>query len=145
MGAYGIHPPGSIKPLVAYEAETLASAATTLGAIIDTNGFQGYAVFTMSVGTFTGSGCTLAAKITESDASDASGPADVTGAAFANVTASNDEAVYSGVINLTGRERYLRVSITTSGTVTTAPVAITCQLTQPSNSAHQDVAYSFDV
>ena len=58
-----------------------------------------------------GSSGTVDVKVQESDASGGS-YTDVTGAAFTQVTASNDDATYVGRINLNGTKRFLKVVMT---------------------------------
>jgi hypothetical protein len=145
MGAYGPHPASGMKPFVALEAQSITSATTTNGTAIDTRGFEGYAVFLFNAGTFTGASPAMDLKVQEDDNSGFSSATDVTSAAFAQVTTANDAAVFAGCVQLTGRERYLRVSAVSSGTITAIPMGVTCLLTQAGDSAHQDVTYSFDV
>ena len=147
MGAYGMTPATAFKVVDAEVAVTYASASTFNGTEIDTRDFDGgWAVFVVSAGNFTGAGCTAAIKIQETDVTGFGGTvADVSGAAFANITASNDNTVYIGAVRLQGRQRFLRCHTTTSGTVTTAPLAVVCLLYGAGSSASQSVAHSFTV
>lgn len=128
-------------------AVTYASASTFSGTEIDTRDFDGgWAVFVVSAGTFTGAGCTAAIKIQETDVTGFGGTvADVSGAAFANITSANDNDVYVGSVRLQGRQRFIRCHTTTSGTVTTAPLSVTCLLFGAGSSASQTKAFSFTV
>lgn len=80
-------------------------AVTTNGTGVDTMGFH-QALIILNVGTVTTS---LDVKVQESS-DDGSGDsyADITGAAFTQVTTANDNAIYVARINLTGTERYIR-------------------------------------
>ena len=110
------------KPISAYPAVTLASAATTLGAAVDMSGF-GEATYIFDTGTLTGAACAADVKITESATSGGS-YADITGAAFAQVVAANDVATYLGRVRVNPAKPFQKVSVTTSGTVTTCPIAV---------------------
>jgi len=81
-------------------------AGTTNGTGVDTLGFH-QALVILNVGTVTTS---LDVKLQESsDNGSGDSFADITGAAFTQVTTGNDNAVYVARVNLTGTERYIRV------------------------------------
>ena len=82
------------------------AAGTVNGPAIDRRGFEEALVVVNSGAN--GTNGTVDVKVQESDASD-SGFADITGAAFAQITEANDNNVYVGRLNLTGRKRYIRV------------------------------------
>jgi hypothetical protein len=78
------------------------------GAGVDCRGFD-EALIVVAAGVVTGSG-SHAFKVQESgDNAVADAYADVTDAAFTAITASNDNTVYVGRVNLRERQRYLRV------------------------------------
>lgn len=79
---------------------------TQVSSAIDTLGYR-EAIFVLYAGTL--STGTTDVTITECDTSGGSYAA-ITGAAFTQVTSSNDNALYVGRINLDGRKRYLKVS-----------------------------------
>jgi len=81
-------------------------AVTTNGTGVDTRGYH-QALVILNVGTVTTS---LDVKVQESSDDDtADSYADITGAAFTQVTTANDNAIYVARINLTGTERYIRI------------------------------------
>ena len=81
-------------------------AVTTNGTGIDTRGYH-QALVILNVGTVTTS---LDVKVQESSDDDtADSYADISGAAFTQVTTANDNAIYVARINLTGTERYIRI------------------------------------
>jgi hypothetical protein len=82
------------------------AAGTVNGPAIDRRGFEEALVVVNSGAN--GTGGTVNIKVQESDVSD-SGFADITGAAFVEITEANDETVYVGRLNLVGRKRYLRL------------------------------------
>lgn len=96
------------KAVVGIVADNHA-AGTVNGAAIDRKGFE-EALIVVNSGT-NGTGGTADIKVQESDAA-GSGFADVTGAAFTQITESNDNNVYVGRLNLIGRKRYIRVVAT---------------------------------
>ena len=100
-----------VKAVVGIVADNHA-AGTVNGPAIDRKGFE-EALVVVNSGT-NGTGGTVDIKIQESDAS-GSGFADITDAAFAQITEANDNTVYVGRLNLVGRKRYLRV-VATVGT-----------------------------
>lgn len=98
--------------------QVIASATTTNGSSIDTGpiGPQMMSAL-LNVGTLVGAGNTVAAKIQES-ADGSTGWVDVTGATFTSVTAAGfGWCIFQNAL------RYVRVVITTTGTVTSAPVS----------------------
>lgn len=95
-------------------AQAIAAAAhavgTVNGAAIDTVGFHD-AMFTLNVGSADPDGF-LDVKIQES-ADGSTGWADITGAAFVQVTTTNANAIYQGAVKMTpSRKRYLRAVAT---------------------------------
>jgi len=88
------------------------AVGTVNGPAIDRRGFE-EALVVVNSGV-NGTGGTVNVKVQESDASD-SGFADITDAAFSEITEDNDNTVYVGRLNLVGRKRYLRV-VATVGT-----------------------------
>lgn len=81
-------------------------AVTTNGTGVDTLGYH-QALVVLNVGTVTTS---LDVKVQESsDNGSGDSFADVSGAAFTQVTTANDNAIYVARINLDARERYIRV------------------------------------
>lgn len=89
------------------------TAASTNGAVVDTRGFtRALAIFDSAPsGTGTASDC----KLQEGDQADGSDMADVTGAAFAQVTTSGGAKIQVMDIDLSKRKRYLRLVHTGSG------------------------------
>lgn len=89
---------------------TIASAAHAAGTVngdaVDTAGFKDVKAVVNS-GTNVATG-TADIKIQESD-NGSTGWADITGAAFTQITTANDNAVYTGRVRMTpSRKRYLR-------------------------------------
>ena len=78
-------------------------------AAIDTAGYH-QAMIVFNAGTVGSSG-TVDVKVQECDTSGGS-YTDVSGAAFTQVTASNDDATYVGRVNLNGTKRFLKVVLT---------------------------------
>jgi len=104
-----------VKPVVGILAAN-RSTGTVNGPAIDRLGFED-ALVVVNSGT-NGTNGTVDIKIQESDASD-SGFADISGAAFPQITTDNDETIYVGRLKLTGRKRYIRV-VATVGTAACA-------------------------
>jgi len=97
----------SVKAVVGLASDEY-SAATVNGTGLDCRGFTDALVIVNS-GTTVGSG-TLNIKVQESSDDDvADSYADVTDATFTEITAANDVTVYVGRVDLSGRERYLRI------------------------------------
>jgi hypothetical protein len=95
----------AFKAAVGISADDYGAGAQT-GTGVDTLGFH-QALVVLNVGTVTTS---LDVKLQESSDNGGSDTfADITGAAFTQVTTANDVAVYVGRVNLTGTERYIRV------------------------------------
>jgi hypothetical protein len=92
-----------LKAVVGLKADNWA-AGTQNGTGIDRLGFE-EALVILNAG-INGTSGTVNAKVQESD--DNSTFTDITGAAFAQVTESNDDTIYIGRINLIGRKRYIR-------------------------------------
>ena len=80
---------------------------------LDTQGYR-FAVVLLECGTFTGDE-TLDLKVQAATTSGGS-YSDVTGAAFTQISTSNDAAVYFGVLRLDGAARYLQLVGTQAGT-----------------------------
>ena len=81
-------------------------AVTTNGSGVDGKGYH-QALIVLNVGTVTTS---LDVKVQESsDNGSGDSYADISGAAFTQVTTANDNAIYVARINLDARERYIRV------------------------------------
>lgn len=114
------------KQISALAAITHASAATFLGAAVDCSGY-GEVTYIMDTGILTGAACATDVKITESATSGGT-YTDITGAAFAQVTASNDVATYLGRVRVNPAKPFQKVSETTSGTVTTCPISVSAIL-----------------
>lgn len=125
------------KQISALAAITHASAATFLGAAVDCSGYD-EVTYILDVGIMTGAGCTSNVKITESATSGGT-YADITGAAFAELTASNDVATYLGRVRVNPLKPFQKVSETTSGTVTTCPISVSAILSK-SNGLRKPVA-----
>ena len=85
------------------------STGTDNSSAIDTAGYH-QAMVVFNAGTVGSSG-TVDVKVQESDASGGT-YTDVSGAAFTQVTASNDDATYVGRVNLNGTKRFIRVVLT---------------------------------
>lgn len=85
------------------------STGTDNSSAIDTAGYH-QAMVVFNAGTVGSSG-TVDVKVQESDASGGT-YTDVSGAAFTQVTASNDDTTYVGRVNLNGTKRFIRVVLT---------------------------------
>jgi len=116
----------NVKQISAYPAVTLASAATTLGAAVDCSGYD-KVTYILDTGTFTGASCAADVKIVESAASGGT-YSDIVGAVFVQVVAANDVATYVGRVHVNPAKPFQKVSITTSGTVTTCPISVSALL-----------------
>ena len=101
--------------------QSAAAAAEAFTSSIDCLGYR-WAEIKLSTGTATGTIAT--SNIEESDSS-GSGFADVTGANFPAITASNDDAAYVIKLDMTKRKRYLRVAYD----VDTNPVLMSIEAT----------------
>lgn len=96
--------------------------ATNVSAAIDTLGFT-EALIVLYAGTCSATG-TLDVTVTECDTSGGTYAA-ITGAAFTQITASNDVAQpYHGRISLVGRERYLKISSVVGTDVAEAAIVV---------------------
>lgn len=96
------------RNIKAYQSIKPQSSSTTVnGTAIDTAGYD-EAVVVLDCGTTATSG-TLNVKVQEATDAAFTTPVDITGAAFTQVTPTNDDAIYVGVINLEKRLRYIRV------------------------------------
>ncbi len=146
MSLYGRSPETYCQPHVGIRTQRLTTATTVTGDAIDTKGWDGgYAVVLLNAGTFTGASPSLAVKVTEDSAADMPSAADIAGAAFAAITTANDAALYVGRIHLHGRERFLQVSATSSGTITIIEFGVTVELQGPRQSDYQTGTYTFSV
>lgn len=104
----------ALKAVQAIQADAHA-AGTVNGSAIDTKGFHEVLV-ALNAGA-NGSSGTVDVKVQESD-DGSTGWVDITGAAFVQVTESNDVAIYQGRVRMTPtRKRYLRV-VAVVGTAT---------------------------
>lgn len=120
----------TIKVLGCNPSHDLSLAATTnLSAAIDTLGFN-EAIFIVYAGLHSATGDSTV-TVTECDTSGGSYSA-ITGAAFANITASNDLGEpFVGRMSLVGRKRYLKVSNVVADDV--VEIAVLCVLAAPVN------------
>lgn len=111
--------------MVAYTGSTFAKAvqaikpgtytSTQTSAAIDTGGGWGTLIINVNAGTFTGDGA-MTVKVQAATTSGGS-YSDITGAAFTQITTSNDEACYLGSIKLDGTHaQYFKVVCTYAGT-----------------------------
>lgn len=92
------------------------AAATSLGVAV--GDYEGVLTFTQNVGVVTGGSIT--GKLVHSDASDLSGATDVTGAAFAAVSTSNDPAIESLHVEVSALKAYVGYV----GTIATGPAYV---------------------
>lgn len=92
----------------AHKADSWGTGAND-GAAIDTAGYH-QAMIVFNAGTV-GSSATVDVKVQECDTSGGT-YTDVTGAAFTQVDANNDDATYVGRVNLNGTKRFIRVVLT---------------------------------
>lgn len=101
--------------------------ATVEGTGIDRKGFE-EALVILDTDPFTST--TLNVKVQESDAL-ASGYTDITGAAFTARTASDDNKVVVGRLNLVSRKRYIRI-VAVGSVGTTGTFSVIVILSEPS-------------
>ena len=93
------------------------AAGTDNGTCVDSMGFEEMLII-LNVGE-NAAGGTLDVKLQEGAESDGSDAADITGAAFTQITTSNDVNIYVARLNLRGRERYIRaVGVTATAACT---------------------------
>lgn len=102
----------AIKVLFSFRPQ--AATATANGGNVDTLGYNS-AAFSLEVGAVSGTSPTLDVKIQES-ADGSTGWADVSGAAFTQVTAANNSQILRVDGLGTSRKRYLRAVATIAGT-----------------------------
>jgi len=103
----------AIKSLFLARPQTATSTVT--GAAVDTMGYND-AMITLEVGTVSGTTPTLDGKIQES-ADGSTGWADITGATFTQVTASNStQKIRLNGLGVGSRKRYIRFVGTIAGT-----------------------------
>jgi hypothetical protein len=102
-------PPQVARDIKSFQSIKPQSSSTTVnGTAIDTAGYD-EAVIVLDCGTTTATG-TLDVKVQESVDAAFSSPIDIAGAAFAQVTPTNDDAIYVGTIRLEGaRKQFIRV------------------------------------
>lgn len=100
--------PQVARDIKAFQSIKPQSSSTTVnGTAVDTAGYD-EAVIVLDCGTTAATG-TLDVKVQESDTSGGT-YTDITGAAFAQVTPTNDDAIYVGTIRLEGaRKQFIRV------------------------------------
>ena len=128
-----------VKAFVGVLADAHATG-TVNGASIDTAHFD-EALIVLNAGTATATG-TLDAKIQES-ADGSTGWADVTGAAFAQVAAANDLAVYIGRLDCESpRDQFFRVVFVVATDAVDAGAIV---LLGAGHSSALDTALAFDV
>jgi len=109
------------------------------GAIVDSFGYSEIA-FVLVVGALGGTAPTLDVKIQNGADSGGSDMADVTDAAFTQVTATNDQAVYVGVIRQADfGSRYYRAVSTIGGTGPTGEYSVVTVLGGAKNLAVSQV------
>lgn len=99
-----------------------AATATVTGAALDLSGYD-RALVTLNVGTMTGTSPTLDVKV-QSSATSGGTYADITGAAFAQVTTTNDVAAYMGEIRINAAKPFLKVISTIAGTTPSVPHSV---------------------
>ncbi len=99
-------PPQIARDIKSFQSiKPQSSSATVDGVGVDTAGYD-EAVIVLDSGTTAATG-TLDVKMQESD--DNSTFVDIAGAAFAQITPTNDDAIYIGTLRLEGaRKRYIR-------------------------------------
>lgn len=100
-----------VNPIASLDAGDATASGNGSG--VDTRGY-GEAAVVVSVGAVSGTAPTLDIKLQESD--DDVTYADVAGAAFAQMTASDANSVKKGSVDLSQRKRYLRLVRTIAGT-----------------------------
>lgn len=132
-------PQQSLTPIQSHKPDNWTVAAHN-SAAYDAADFR-YAVVVLNAGTVGASG-TVNCKVQES-ADGSTGWADVSGAAFTQVTASNDDAAYVGSIRLDHRLRYIRVVMTVA--VAACDAGTTILFCNPDDEISQTKTYSFEV
>jgi hypothetical protein len=148
MGSNHPTPASCFKIASALDAVTLTASAN--GLIIDTRGFDGgWLTFIVNVGTTTTSSTgSMAITVEEDDNSGMSSALTVAGATFTTIVAGTGatyDKTLQGAIKLQGRERYLRLVVTETGTVTACPIAAVALLHGATYSADVDSTYEFSV
>ncbi len=104
------------------------NASAPTGAAIDCLGFR-EAKVVLAVATVAGTSPTLDVKVQSSDASGGT-YADISGAAFTQVTTANDEKVFVGRIHLQPQQRWLKVVATHGGTHTESSYCCVVELSE---------------
>lgn len=127
---------GSVDPV-----ELTASSTSITGT--DTLQFEWITV-SMYVGTVTGTTPTMDLKMQECDTLGGT-YADISGAAFTQVIASNDDTLYIARIKASNVERFLRPHITISGTSPVYPMSVSMVLTGPETSIAAAATFEFSV
>lgn len=116
------------KKVVTMIKPQAAGAGTVTGDAVDCKGF-GEALIVVHAGTVPSNG-TLDVHLEESSAS-GSGFGDITSATFTQVTASNDETLYVGRLNLRGCKRYIRaIAVVANQTI---PLSVEAVLSEAVN------------
>jgi hypothetical protein len=105
-------------------AQDITSATTTHGTGVDCKDMEDDCMAILQIGTMVGTH-TCDVKIQESDAS-GSGYADISGAAFTQADQDDDDTI--AAIGFKRTKRYVRVVVTTAGTVTTNQIAVSLLL-----------------
>jgi len=133
------------KVVMCLDPVTLAAAATTDCASIDTLGFR-WATFVIQLGTDGGTMTAASAKITQDTATGGAFATDVTGATFNAITMLAADCIVIGRVDLLKTYQFLRAEITLAGTVTGTPASAMVILTGPEDSTlYQTATYDFAV
>lgn len=132
-------PENTLQPIVQHLPASQA-ASTVLGDAIDAIGAD-FATVILMAGVTATSG-TLDVTVESSIATGGTYAA-ITGAAFAQVTPSNDNAIYVGRIRLHGKERFLKVSAVTA--VAASIFSTVVILSKFDDEVLQTVTYAFEV
>ena len=108
---------GATTSKLLFAGEKAATAnATGLG--IDISEYEGYVIVTQNVGVVTAG--TIVGKLQSCTAADGTGADDITGAVFASVGTSTDEACESIVLKIDGLPQFIRYV----GTIATGPAVV---------------------
>lgn len=121
---------------------TTFTASPSTEVTSDCRGFS-EAIITLVCGTFTSS-ATMDVAIYEDTASNGASATAISGAAFAQVSTSNDVAVYVARVNLQKTKRYLIPVCTHAGTGD-APITVLVQKIGPRDTAIANQSYAFSV
>ena len=120
------------KTVVAVVATTLAGDGDTVGAIIDTDGFESGKVSVIATAVTTGE--VLISKIQESSDSGMAGATDIPAARIIGTAAGVDTVNTLNELGFVSTERYVQVTITGSDTSVLTFVAL-CELADPSSAS----------